>query len=352
VARSRDNAGSAAPRPSRDRLKNALNLLVAVAVSGACLWYATRDTDWGQVATVLRGAHVGWSLAVIGVSICCHVLRAERWRVLLRPVADVPRWPAIAATFVGFGANAVLPLRIGEIVRPVFLARRTSIPLSPTISSIVLERICDVLLMLGCLLAVMVVYPVPEFIRRGAVVLGVGALGVLVFLVIAARKRDAGERMIRSVLGLLPVRVAKPLVSIAEGLLRGLGGLNDGRIVTLVLGSSVLLWTLIAITYTLSFFALDVQIPLLSGSLVTVVIVATFVSLPQAPGFLGTWQAGCVFALHEVFGVPRDVAVGYSLLTWAIQMVANVGAGAVGLALEGVSLRDLVQEGRAEVPEA
>src|SRR5512147_2951431 len=154
-------------------------MLVALAVSGVCLWYATRGTDWAEVGAVLAGAHVGWSLSVIALSICCHVLRAERWRVLLRPVADVERWPAIAATFVGFGSNAVLPLRLGEIIRPVFLSRRARIPVSPTISSIVLERICDVLLMLGLLLAVMVVYPVPDFIRRGAIVLAVGAVGVL-----------------------------------------------------------------------------------------------------------------------------------------------------------------------------
>jgi uncharacterized protein (TIRG00374 family) len=263
-------------------------------------------------------------------------------------VADVERWPAIAATFVGFGSNAVLPLRLGEIIRPVFLSRRARIPLSPTISSIVLERICDVLLMLTCLLAVMVLYPVPDFIRRGAVVLAVGAVGVLVFLVFAVRNREAGERIIDRLLDLLPARIASPLRSIAHGLLQGLSGLNDGRIVTFVLVSSVVLWSLIALTYTLSFLALDVEIPLLSGSLVTVVIVATFVSLPQAPGFLGTWQAGCVFALHDLFGVPKDVALGYSLLTWAIQMVANIGSGTIALMIEGVSLRELVQEGQEE----
>jgi len=117
-----------------------------------------------------------------------------------------------------------------------------------------------------------------------------------------------------------------------------------------VLVSSVVLWSMIALTYTLSFLALDVDIPLLSGSLVTVVIVATFVSLPQAPGFLGTWQAGCVFALHDLFGVPKDVALGYSLLTWAIQMISNIGAGAIALMIEGVSLRELVQEGKDEQP--
>ncbi len=320
-------------------------------MSGACLVYATRGTDWDQVGVALRGAHVGWCLAIIAVSICCHVLRAERWRVLLRPVGDVPRWPAIAATFIGFGANAVLPLRLGELIRPAFLARRVGIPLSPTISSIVLERIFDTLLVICCFLAVGLVYDVPEYLRQGAYVLGAGAGSGLVVLVVMARHRVTAERLIGRVAGALPDRIGGALRSVAEGLLQGLGGLADLGIVAIVFSSSVLLWSLITITYTLSFLALDVPVPLLPASLVTVVIVAASVFLPQAPGFVGTWQAGCVFAL-AVFHVPHDVAVGYSLLTWVIQMLANCGSALVAIAVEGVSLRELGEESRGEVTQA
>ena len=280
------------------------------------------------------------------------MLRSERWRVLLRPVGDVPLWPTIAATFIGFGANAVLPLRLGELVRPAFLSRRVGIALSPTISSIVLERIFDTLLVICCFLGVGVVYEVPETLRKGAYLLGAAAGGGLVVLILMARHRQAAERILRRVLDVLPARVGNALWSIADGLLRGLGGLTDLRIVVLVLVYSVILWSMITLTYTLSFLAMDVQIPLLAGSLVTVVVVAASVFLPQAPGFVGTWQAGCVFALHVVFGVPHDVAVGYSLLTWVIQMTANVGSAAVALAIEGVSLSELAQQRRQEVPGA
>ena len=69
-------------------------------------------------------------------------------------------------------------------------------------------------------------------------------------------------------------------------------------------------------------------------------IVAAFVFLPQAPGFVGTWQAGCVLAL-DLFGVPKDLAVGYSLLTWIVQMAVNVGVGGIFLAREDLSVRQL-----------
>jgi uncharacterized protein (TIRG00374 family) len=334
-----------------DRLRNALRLIIALAVSGACLYYATLGTDWNRVGVELRKAHVGWCLAVIAVSIGCHTLRAQRWRWLLRPVGAVALWPAVAATFLGFGANAVLPLRLGEFIRPAFLSRRVGIPFSPTLSSIVLERIFDTLLVICCLLAVALVYPVPDLLRHGAIVLGAGTSGALVVLVLMERNRALAERVIRRVLVLLPTRARDPLWSIATGLLDGLRGLTDLRIVALVLGSSIGLWAMITLTYTLSFFAMDVQIPLVAGSLVTVVIVAASVFLPQAPGFIGTWQAGCVLALHVIFNVDHDVAVGFSLLTWVIQMTANVGSALVAIAIEGVSVRELQAESRGEVAE-
>jgi hypothetical protein len=38
-------------------LKTALRLLVAVTVSGACLYYALRGTDWANVGRLVAG---GW----------------------------------------------------------------------------------------------------------------------------------------------------------------------------------------------------------------------------------------------------------------------------------------------------
>jgi uncharacterized protein (TIRG00374 family) len=323
-------------------------LIVAVAVSGACLYYATRGTDWAAVGTALRSAHVGWCLAVVLVSLACHVLRAERWRILLRPAGDVRRLPAIMATFVGFGANAVLPLRLGELVRPALLSRRVGVPMSSALSSIVLERILDTLLVISCFLVVGLFYDIDARLQQGAMVLA-PLLGVaLVALVVMQRRRTWSERVIRRVLGMLPSRVGSPLSAVADGVLRGLDGLADGPTVAVVIFYSVVLWIMIAGTYLLSFLAIDVQVPLVSGALVTMVIVAAAVFLPQAPGFLGTWQFGCVLALHKILGVPHDIAVSYSFLTWALQMTVNVGSGAVGLAAQDVSVRDIIRESNEE----
>jgi hypothetical protein len=58
------------------------------------------------------------------------------------------------------------------------------------------------------------------------------------------------------------------------------------------------------------------------------------------PGFVGTWQTACLVSLTR-FGVPHDQVVAYSLLTWVIQIVVNVGAGAVAFAFQDLSMSQL-----------
>src|SRR5262249_56255264 len=94
---------------------------------------------------------------------------------------------------------------------------------------------------------------------------------------------------------------------------------------------SALLWTANALPYLFALLALDIHAPLVPAALASIVIVAAFVFIPQGPGFVGTWQAGCVLAL-DLFGVPRDQAVGFSLLTWGGPMLLHVGLGGVFLA--------------------
>lgn len=325
----------------RPALRNALRLALGAVVSGACLYFATRGTDWGRVREILAGARPLWMLAGVLSVFAALVIRAQRWVQLLRPVAPVGMAAALSSTAIGAGATAVLPLRLGELVRPALLGRRTGIGLSPALSSVVLERLFDVLFVALCFLALSVVYPLPAALHAGAWTLAAVASSAFVVLIVAQRRRRASERWLEAILAQLPAPFAGRLRPVAFGLLDGFKGLGDPRTVLVVCGSSACLWIVIALLYLCSILALDLSVPLIPAALASVVIVAAFVFLPQAPGFVGTWQAGCVVALG-LFGVPNDMAVGYSLLTWILSMAVNVSTAGLFLVREHLSLRDLV----------
>jgi uncharacterized protein (TIRG00374 family) len=316
-------------------------LLLAVGVSAVCLYLATRGVDWHAVLAAIAGAHWGWVFVVVVISLALHVVRAERWRVLLRPVVHAPYWPALSATYIGFGASMVLPLRLGEIVRPALFARRVGIGLPAALSSVVVERIFDMLFVMVCFVLVALTYDELATYRDAAWGLAAALLVGTGALLILSRRRRWADAVVAWVTRPLPARVAGVVRRLAASLLDGMGGVGHGPTLIAVLVYSAILWGMIAMTYLCSFLALDVQVPLVSASLAAVVVVAFFVFLPQAPGYVGTWQAGCVVALG-LFAVPRDLAVSYAFLTWLVQMVVNIGAGAACAAFEDLSFRTLL----------
>jgi uncharacterized protein (TIRG00374 family) len=337
-------------RAGRNRLRNALRLIVGITVSLVCLYFATKGTDWEQVGAVLAAARPGWIAALIVASLATVYIRAQRWRVLLRPLGDVPLYPALSATAIGFGANSVLPFRMGEILRPALLGRRVGVGISAALSSIVLERLFDMLLVISCFVGVSLIYPeVPPKMRQGAFGLaGLATLGFLV-LVVMQRHHEKAEALMSWVFARLPA--GGRLHALSRSFMDGLSGLRDLRTVLVVLGYSVYLWGVITLTFMFSFLALDIEVPLLAASLTTVVVVAAAVFLPQAPGFVGTWQFGCVQAL-KLFGVSQEVAVGYSLLTWVLQMAINISTAGLFLVREDLSLGQLVRLAPRETPAA
>ncbi len=117
--------------------------------------------------------------AMAVVSLYC---RALRWRVLVRPLAQVQRQSIFSATAMGFAANMLLPLRAGEVLRPWLLARREGLKLAPVVATVAVERLFDMATLLFFFGVATLTLPLPpEWRRYGWVFLGtfVAFLGVL-----------------------------------------------------------------------------------------------------------------------------------------------------------------------------
>lgn len=317
-------------------MRKALQLIVGLAVSVACLYLATRGTDWAGVRQALLGADPVWVGLALLAGVGNMLLRSERWMQLLRPLGAARFGAALSATAIGNAATAVLPLRAGELVRPALLARRCGLGLTPVLATVVVERLFDLLFVLLSFLLLSLLFPLPVAARAGARVLAAVGTAGMVVLVLAQYRRATVDRWLRALLGWLPARLAGWAETVAFGLLDGCRGLGDPRTVLRVGLLSALLSAGAAVLFLCCLLALDIAAPLLPAALASMVLVAAFVVLPQAPGFVGTWQAGCVVAL-DLFGVPQDLAVGFSLLSWLVAMVINVGAGGLFLTRERLS---------------
>jgi uncharacterized protein (TIRG00374 family) len=330
-----------------------VKLALGIVISVAGVWWSMRGVDLGQVWAVLQRANYGGFALVVFATVLGFWIRAVRWRSLLGGGRPVGLDSLFSATMIGFMANNVLPLRLGEFVRAWALARRESLSKTTVFATVIVERIVDMLTLLGIFGIALLVHPIGhespawEITRRGAVALVVLSVGFTVFMVVLERHPRLMHSMVRRVSGLLPARHRNRAAVAIDHFVDGLSLFRDIPRLSWVFLLSFLMFGLIAFALWVGLRALGIRLPWDAG-ITMLVITAIGIMVPAAPGYIGTMNAACVAGLL-LFGVGKDQSVPFSWFYWAGQWIPVTSLGLFYLRREGLSLRSLeeVQEGAA-----
>lgn len=128
--------------------KRTLNILVSIIVAGLFIWLAIRNIDLSELWAQIRGISLFWIPGFVMIVLMSHFFRAERWRLLLKQEQrEIPRSSLFAGVMLGYFVNTVVP-RLGEVSRPVYVAKKHDVSSSNLLGTIVIERIIDVCSML------------------------------------------------------------------------------------------------------------------------------------------------------------------------------------------------------------
>ena len=232
------------------------------------------------------------------------------------------------ATMIAYMANAVLPLRAGEVVRVYVLARKLRESERMTgaqsvwlvTATLVVERVLDSLAIVSILAMLVLVIPLPRVIEWAAgVLLVIDVVGVSV-LVAIVRAPEA----------------ARTVASIFDTGLRGLDGIRTPSHLPRLAAWTALVWLLPAAAAWTMLRAVHLDLPFRAGWTV-LAFVGVGISVPSAPGYVGVFHAAATAAL-EVFGVPRSAALAFALLYHASAIVPITLLGWLFLLREYVSL--------------
>jgi len=201
-------------------------------------------------------------------------------------------------------------------VRSYAASRLAGIRFSTVVSSIVVERIFDGLTVVFLLSLALLSPDLPPSVsvagvsvRKVATTGGlIGAAGLLAAVLVLAAPL-AAERLVRRVVPW--TRLADRLVSLIEGIRRGLVVLRDpGRLLGVLIWSLVL-WGVNALGFYLGFLAFNIPVAY-TGALLLQGLLVLGVSIPSTPGFFGPFEA-VIVAVLALYGIPRDLAFSYAL---------------------------------------
>jgi uncharacterized protein (TIRG00374 family) len=319
------------------------------------LGYVLQGIDWGALGLSLRNANPWPLLAVVVVTVAAYWLRALRWGSLLRPLAPVGATDLFSATMLGFASSLIVP-RSGELLRPWLISRRHAIPMSAGFATIVIERLIDLISVLGLFGLYLFILPRPEAQADGqwmkAVSFGGGvaaliAVGLLCLLL--ALHANAGRVLaqLERLLARAPRWLADRLGGVLHSFSGGLVVLRAPAPHLALIGlQSLAVWLLTALGYHLTQVAFGVDLPFHTTFLLIAFLVVGE-AIPT-PGLIGGFHAFYVLALAEVYGVDWTTAVAAGITAHALTNLPVIALGAVYLGREGLSVKRLQEAPKTE----
>jgi uncharacterized protein (TIRG00374 family) len=334
-------------------------------ITAFLLWWVLRDVHIGEVWAEIRGVNF-WLLGLaVAIGYLNYLFRSMRWGVLLRPICPGTALRSrFAAMNIGFMATNLIPLRVGEFVRPYALSRMEPVSVSGAFGSLVVERFLDSLTIAALLILAIATPGFPEdpvvwgaslgvWIRGFLVILG-GILAFMVFLLLFPRPVvDVAERAAR----VLPRRAARSIVDVLEAFLDGLSVLRSPGLLLTAVVWSLGIWLFQSLSFWVAFLAFGIHV----GFPVALFVngtVALAVAAPAAPGFLGTFQTGVTGGLG-VYGVAAAPATAVAFGFWLggfipVTLVGLVYAWRLGLSLGEVKtsetrVEEAVEEAHPEL---
>jgi len=322
------------------------NLVISLLVSGGFLYLAFRNVQLDELGGALRRVNGGWLLVSIGLSLLIMVFRAWRWQLELWPLERVALGRLWVITAVAYMAINLLPVRLGEVVRPWLLSRRSHVSFSNVVGNIVVEKTLDsVIIVFYILVGLLMVENLPLWVRRGAIFPAVAA-AILVSLVLLFWWR--GEAFVdRWVLHSLPPRFGSNLKSVLASVADGMRVIPNPRLLLAVFLVSLGLWFLPILSSYIMILAFDLHVPF-SAALVVFIFVGFGTALPNLPGMIGPYQYACQLALG-LFGVSDVEGLAYGLVLNAVQFLTLLAQGLLALPIAGVSFAEIRRAGAGAV---
>jgi uncharacterized protein (TIRG00374 family) len=302
--------------------------------------------NFDELTTALKDANYIWLIPNIFFVVFAMFQRAERWKYMLNPIARVPYKKLLSATCIGFMANNVLPLRLGEFVRAYSLSKQDkTITKSASLATIFVERmVFDLIALLLILGVVLTVTPIPvdSKFKLGALMsLGIAIAG-FIFAVVIVLKPEGTGRLLTKYLFFLPARIRDKVASTVLKFSKGLLFLKDWKQTLFVSIHTLILWLFMGISNIFVFYAFNFDLPIYA-SYVLLVVVSISILIPSSPGFIGVYHGGVVWTLN-FFNISQHSAVSCAIVLHAAQFIPITLMGFYYLRKEHLSLKQLEKE--------
>ncbi len=269
-------------------------------------------------------------------------IRGVRWKLFLNPVGKVSTFKTVKLYLVGIFLNFLLPIRVGEVAKPLMLKRIAGIPISQSLPTVVMDKALDLVPALS-IMAIVPFLGLQMDIKLWLVLGLAGGLliGLIFFVALAAWKRTSAIGLLYKVKGVFPKSIGSKIEGFAidfiNALLLGLSRPKIFMAAVLLTGVAVLFDALFAM---LVFWAIGFPIPF-GTAIFGYTVYNMFYILPNPPAQVGSNEAVGLLVFTGLLHLPADKVAAMFVFShvWLALIMSTTGMAcltALGLTISSV----------------
>jgi hypothetical protein len=339
---------------------------IGVLISIFALVLAFRKVNLVEMWGELSGANFGLLALSVLLLLLFLVLRAYRWRLLFYPQQGLHIRNLFAVINIGYLVSNIFPARLGDVARAYLIGDTEPVSRTAAFSTVVAERVLDALCAVAGFFLVLPFAPVPDWMVRSGLVVGVVALTAVVLFVVLVRRRQWTLRLLDRILkalhwpdgetmGRFWLRLAErsrlrflarlpwldrpQLERMAGSLIDGLGGITTLRQGPRLVLFSIAIWVVISAFYWVALLAFDPTQPPVVG-LAVCSVTALGMTVPSSPGFIGVFE----FLTREtlaLFGMEAGTALTYAVTAHLIVYVLYTLLGVICMQQQNLTYAEI-----------
>ena len=318
-----------------------IRYVLSLALMFILLYWAFFDQDLSEIWFQLRSIPFFWITTITLLTFTTLWIRALRWRIMLRSFAsNVSALDGVWALSICYAANVVVP-RSGEFLRAVSLKWSRSVPVSPTLATVVVERILDVLWLIFCIGAALLLerklinqaFPVIETLSLIALA---GCSLLLLFLMAVSYYRSSALNYIEPLIEKMGSKIADPLNRILRTFVDGLESLKSPSAhVKMTLSSIFLNSGYILIIYALfASMGFTEKYGLNLTSAIVIMAISSLGFVVPTPGGAGSYHLIFSMALHKIYNIPEPLALACATISHGLATITYLGIGGPALVIQ------------------
>lgn len=335
--------------------KNVIRFSFLFLLSFVLLYFFFRKVDWNEVLGSLTTVDLKIFIILILITPIHFVTRSIRWNYLLKHEKKNVKFSNRFSSYaVGFTVSFIFPGRLGELVRPLYLAKKEKMSKGYVMGTIVVERTFDIIVMcflLGVFILAKPLYPSYYRAREEAYsslqmwgIIGVAvALFALVVVLFLYFSREKALSIITFFLKPFPHAISHKVLEAFGEFTQGLKFFHSIGNSLVYIFLSFVVWLGIIFYYWIFFFAYGVSVPYFF--LIPYVFLTMVGASIPTPGMAGGFHYFSMVGMTSFLDIAKSQAVGMTIVIHAIQLVVTCLIGYAILWKEGTSLFQLKKLG-------